>query len=85
MDFRADALVSGPPGPIRIVIGNLETGRSRVLLRDCQHYGVCGRSPYEPNPYLTADNRHVIYNAAPFGLMQVFAAEVPDAFWRSLD
>lgn len=85
MNFRADAFVSGPPGPIRIVIGNLATGRSRVLLRDCQHYGICGRSPYEPNPYLTADNRHVIYNAAPFGLMQVFAAEVPDAFWKSLD
>ncbi len=56
-----------------------------MLLRDCQNYGTCGRSPYEPNPYLTADNRNVIYNAAPFGLMQVFAAEVPDAFWRSLD
>lgn len=85
LDFRADAFASGYPGPIRIVIGNLETGKSRVLLRDCQHYGICGRSPYEPNPYLTADNRNVIYNAAPFGLMQVFAAEVPEAFWRSLD
>lgn len=85
MDFRAEAFISGAPGPIRIVIGNLATGKSRVLLRDCQHHGICGRSPYEPNPYLTADNRYVIYNAAPFGLMQVFAAEVPDPFWRSLD
>lgn len=85
MDFRADAFAAGAPGPLRIVVGNLETGKSRVLLRDCQHYGVCGRSPYEPNPYFTADNRHVIYSAAPFGLMQVFAAEAPEAFWRSLD
>ena len=85
MDFRADAFTSGLPGPLPIVIGNLETGKSRVLLRDCQNYGMCGRSPYEPNPYFTADNRHVIYNASPFGLMQVFAAEVPPAFLHSLD
>lgn len=85
MDFRADAFVSGPPGPIRLVIGNLETGKSRVLLRDCQNYGICGSSRYEPNPYLTADNRQVIYNGSPFGVLQVFAAEVPEAFLSSLE
>jgi hypothetical protein len=85
MDFRADAFTSGPPGPIRIVIGNLEAKKSRVLVRDTQNYGICGNSRFEVNPYLTADNRHVIYNAAPFGLTQVFAASVPDEFWRSLD
>ena len=85
MDFRADAFASGPPGPIRLVVGNLETGHSRVLLRDCQNYGICGSSRYEPNPYFTADNRHVIYNGSPFGLLQVFAAEVPEGFLESLN
>jgi len=85
MDFRMDAFVSGLPGPIRIVVGNLQTGKSRALLRDCQNYGIGGSSRYEPDPYFTADNRYVIYNASPFGLMQVFAAEVPPGFLQSLD
>jgi len=84
MDFRMDAFVSGPPGPTRIVVGNLETGKSRALLRDCQNCGIAGTSRYEPDPYFTADTRYVIYNASPFGLMQVFAAEVPAEFLRSL-
>ena len=85
MAFRTDAFVSGPPGPVRIVVGNLATGRSRALIRDCQDYGIAGSSRYEPDPYFTADNRYVIYNASPFGLMQVFAAEVPAEFLQSLD
>lgn len=85
MHFCADGLTTGKPGPSQIVVGNLETMKCRALLRDCQNYGICGSSRYEPDPYLTADNRYVIYNASPFGLMQVFAAEVPEEFWRSLD
>jgi len=85
MDFRMDAFVSGLPGPIGIVVGNLVTGKSRILLRDCQNYGIGGSFRYEPNPYFTADNKYVIYNASPFGLMQVFAAEVPPGFLQSLD
>lgn len=85
MDFKTDAFVSGPPGPIRIVVGNLQTGKSRVLINDCQGYGIAGSSRYEPDPYFTADNGHVIYNASPFGITQVFAAEVPTEFLKSLD
>ena len=85
MDFKSDGFVTGPPGPIRIVIGNLDTGKSRALLKDCQNYGIAGSSRFEPDPYFTADLKHVIYNASPFGGMQVFAAEVPDEFLRSLD
>jgi hypothetical protein len=85
MDFRLDGLRSGQPGPVRIVVGNLDTGKCRALLRDCQNHGIAGTSRYEPDPYFTADNRYVIYNASPFGLMQVFAAEVPEEFWRSLE
>lgn len=84
MDFRFDGITTGRPGPVRIVVGNLETGRSRALLRDCQAYGISGSSRYEPDPYFTADNGHVIYNASPFGINQVFAAEVPPAFLASL-
>ena len=32
-----------------------------------------------------ADNRYVIYNASPFGTMQVFAAELPPDFLAGLD
>jgi len=84
MDFRPDGYRTGKPGPVRIVLGNLESGKCRVLLGDCQNYGIAGSSRYEPDPYLTADNRYVVYNASPFGLMQVFAAEVPQEFWQSL-
>ena len=85
MDMKNDAFSSGPAGPVRIVVGNLQTGKYRTLLRDCQAYGIAGSSRFEPDPYFTADNRHVIYNASPFGLMQVFAARVPEAFLASLD
>jgi hypothetical protein len=86
MDFRSDAMTPGstPPGPTRIVVGNLDTGKSRVLIRDCQDYGIAGSSRFEPTPYFTADNRHVIYNGSPFGTMQVFAAQVPAGFLGSL-
>ena len=71
--------------PMPIVVGNFETGKSRALLRDCQNYGIAACSRFEPDPYLTADNRYVIYNASPFGTMQVFAAEIPTDFLTSLD
>ena len=47
--------------------------------------GIAGSSRYEPDPYLTADNAHVIYNASPHGITHVFAAQLPPEFLRSLD
>jgi len=85
MHFQATGPVDGKLGPCPIVIGNFETGKSKALLRDCQNYGIAGYSRFEPNPYLTADSRYVIYNASPFGTMQVFAAELPDDFLGDLD
>ncbi len=85
MHWRATGLQDLRPGPTRIVMGNLQTGKHRVLVADCQNFGIAGCSRYEPDPYLTADNRFVIYNASPFGTMQVFAAAVPPAFLASLD
>lgn len=86
MVYRADAFnMGGTPGPVRIVIGSIATGRTRVLLRDCQAYGLAGSSRYEPTPYFTADNKHVIYNGSPLGINQVFSARVPDGLLASLD
>ena len=85
MHFEAPGLTDGRVGPCRIVIGNFETGKSRALLRDCQNYGIAGSSRFEPEPYFTADNRYVIYNASPFGTMQVFAAELPADFFAGLE
>ena len=85
MHWRATGVTDGRPGPLPIVVGNFETGKSRALLRDCQNYGIAACSRFEPDPYLTADNRYVIYNASPFGTMQVFAAEIPTDFLTSLD
>jgi len=84
MDFRTDNFVTRGAGPVRLVVGNLRTGRCRPLLSDCQAYGIAGSSRYEPDPYFTADTRYVIYNASPFGLTQVFAAEIPAGFLDSL-
>jgi hypothetical protein len=72
------------PGPIQIVIGNIQTGKYRTLLPDCKANGggpACGH----PHAYFTADNKHVIYNADPYWIGQVFFARVPEGFLASLD
>lgn len=68
-----------------IVIGNLRTKKHRTLLSDCRAYGIYGSSYSEPVPYITADNRYVIYNASPFGVNQVFSAEIPERFLEGLN
>jgi hypothetical protein len=88
-DDYMDAELDGPRtmriGPVRIVMGNLKTGKHRTLVSDCQSNGSLCWSWSEPTPNLTADNRHVLYDASPFGLNQVFAAEVTPAFLASLE
>lgn len=84
MDFQADAFRSRI-GPIRIVVGCFDTGKYRVLVRDCLALGIAGSSNWEPVPYFTADNRYVIFNSSPHGTNQVFAAAVPADFLKSLD
>jgi hypothetical protein len=85
MEFRMDGFGEGAPKPLRIVVGCFATGKSRLLIGDCQSYGIAGSSFYEPVPYFTADNRHVIYIGSPFGTCQVFAARVPEEFLHSLE
>ena len=67
-----------------IVIGNLWTGKHKTLLQNADAQG--GGAQYtHPHPYITADNRHIIYNANPQGIPHVFKAEIPSGFLSSLD
>jgi hypothetical protein len=69
--------------PVSLIIGNLETGKFRTLVQDTEGTGG-GNQCTHTHPYLTADNRHVIYNADPGGIPQVFAARLPPGFLESL-
>ena len=82
--FVCDSYPKGIPGPVPLVIGNLQTGKYRAVVADCK--ASCGGPACShPHAYLTADNQRVIYNADPYWIGQVFFARVPDEFWRSLE
>lgn len=66
-----------------LVVGNLDTGKYRVLVENSGASGG-GNQCTHTHPYLTADNRYVVYNADPDGIPQVFAARLPDGFLASL-
>jgi hypothetical protein len=74
----------GQMQPVALVVGNLETGKHRVLVQDSQASSG-GNQCTHTHPYLTADNRFVIYNADPGSVPQVFAARLPEGFLESLD
>jgi len=67
-----------------LVVGNLDTGKYRVLVEDSQASGG-GNQCTHTHPYLTADNQYVIYNADSGGIPQVFAARLPEGFLESLE
>jgi hypothetical protein len=75
---------NGRMQPVALVVGNLETGKYRTLVEDSQASSG-GNQCTHTHPYLTADNRHVIYNADPGGVPQVYAARLPEGFLASLD
>jgi hypothetical protein len=75
---------NGEMQPVALVMGNLETGKHRVLVQDSQASSG-GNQCTHTHPYLTVDNRFVIYNADPGGVPQVYAARLPDGFLQSLD
>jgi hypothetical protein len=65
-----------------IHIGSVETGRSFKL---CGSRTRQGKPQYtHAHPYLTPDNRHVIFNSNVTGVTQVYAATVPSAFLKKL-
>ncbi len=65
-----------------IHIGSVETGR---FLKLCDSRTRQGKPQYtHAHPYLTPDNRHVIFNSNVTGVTQVYAATVPAAFLDKL-
>lgn len=67
-----------------LVVGCFATGKHRILVANSQASGG-GSQCTHAHPYLTADNRWVIFNADPFhSVPQVWAAEIPKGFLESL-
>jgi hypothetical protein len=64
-----------------ILIGHIESGRTRVL---CDARTGGGAQYTHAHPYLTADNRWVVFNSKRTGLPQVYLARVPDGFLEEL-
>lgn len=81
--FVADCVCHGVPGAVEVVIGNWDSGKCRVLIQNTGAQ-MGGPACSHVHPYLTADNRHVIYNADPYGLCQVHKAEIPAGFLELL-
>lgn len=66
----------------RLYIGGVESGR---LLPFCESRTSRGHGqPGHTHPYITPDNRHVIFNSAFTGEPQVWAAEIPEGFLETL-
>ncbi len=81
--FVAESLRHGIPGAVEIVVGDLESGKYRTLVSDCGSQGG-GPACSHVHAWFTADNRHVIYNADPWGISHVHKAELPEDFLLSL-
>ena len=82
--FVCHSYHNGIPGPVEIVVGNIQTGKYRTLVSDCG--AQCGEPACShPHAYFTADNHHVIYNSDPDAICHVHAARVPDGFLDGLE
>jgi len=67
----------------RIYVGSIHSGR---LLPLCDSGATVSLPQYtHPHPYMTPDNRYVIFNSDSTGLGQVWAAEIPKGFLEALD
>jgi len=62
----------------RIFVGSIKTGRFLPL---CDSHTRQGRPQYtHAHPYMTPDNKHVIFNSNVTGVAQVYAANIPEGF-----
>jgi len=82
--FVCDSYCNGIPGAIPLVIGNIKSGKCRAVISNCGSQGG-GPACSHPHPYLTADNRHIIYNADPYHVCHVYKALIPDEFYESIE
>lgn len=83
--WRGGIFNAGKLQPCALVIGNLNTAKYRILVDNTMTSGG-GNQCTHTHPYLTADNRHVIYNCDLYtGIPQVYAARLPEGFLASLD
>jgi len=82
---RGGIFRAGKLQPFSLVVGNLETGKYRVLVDNTMCSGG-GNQCTHTHQYFTADNRHVIYNSDLYtGIPQVYAARLPEDFLAGLD
>lgn len=52
----------------------------------CNSHASCGHPQYtHAHPYITPDNRHVIFNSDRTGICQVYAAVIPNGFLENLE
>jgi hypothetical protein len=82
--FLCDSYYKGIPGPIPLVVGNIQTGKYAMAVSNCGAQGG-GPACSHPHAYFTADNKNIIYNADPFHLPHVWAARVTDKFYQGLE
>ncbi len=68
---------------MRIYIGNVSDGRSIGLCNSFTRQGSCQHS--HVHPYMTPDNKFVIFNSIVTGVPQVYAARIPEGFLKQLD
>jgi hypothetical protein len=80
----SESLTHWMNGPTPIVVINVESGKYRTLVEDCR-CSAAGDDGRQAKPYFTADSRYVIYNGDPDGVVNVFAAEIPEGFLQSLE
>ncbi len=67
----------------RIYVGSVKTGRYLEL---CDSKTRQGAPQYtHAHPYMTPDNKYVIYNSVATGLAQVYAARIPEGYLEKLD
>jgi hypothetical protein len=67
----------------RVLVGSIATGKVMEL---CDSHTRQGRPQHtHVHPYMTPDNRHVIFNSNVTGVSQVYAARLPEGFLASLE
>jgi len=65
------------------VVGSIKTGRWSVL---CESGSSLSIPQYtHPHPYLSPDNKWVIFNSDRTGIPHVYAASVPEGLLDELD